>query len=93
MWLNLAKVSQSCIMIVLPVWGLGYNMFHPDTGWLVRKDYLLLTIGLVVLCVQMWIVIEGLLVWRSARGMLEEKLPPLPKSTLAQATADGGRSC
>ncbi len=42
---------------------------------------------------QIWIVVEGVLIWRAAHGMLEEKLPPLSKPALSQATADGGRSC
>ena len=81
-------------MLILPGWGLAYQMFHPEFGWLFNEKYLLLTIGLIVLSVQFWIVVEGLLVWRSARGVLEEKLPPLPKvSGVAKAVASGGRSC
>ncbi len=87
-------IGPTLIMLVLPIWGLTYQMFHPEFGWLASKNYLLLGIGLVVLGVQIWIVIEGLVIWRAARGVLEEPLPPLTdKSAISRAVADGGRSC
>jgi len=86
--------GPTALMLILPIWGLTYQMFHPDFGWLCNGKYLLLTIGLIVLAVQAWIVIEGVGIWRAARGVLEENLPPLPaKSSLSQAVTGGGRSC
>ncbi len=87
-------IGPTIVMLILPIWGLSYQMFHPDFGWWAKGNYLLLGIGAVVLSVQMWIVVEGLIIWRSARGVLEEPLPPLPdKSAISQAVAGGGRSC
>ena len=87
---------------ILPV--VGFFVYSRGTGLGARAyglmflherffaEYLLLGIGTVVLAVQMWIVIVGILVWKNARGVLEEKLPPLPaKPALAQV--EGGRSC
>ncbi len=90
-------IGPTVIMLILPIWGLAYQMFHPDFGWWVEGKYLLLSIGVVVLVVQFWIVVEGILIWRTARGVLEKSLPPLAQTTdqgaVAQALADGGRSC
>lgn len=66
------------LMLVLPAWGLLVEMFRPEFGWLALGQYHLLAIGAVVLCVQAWIVIEGVRAWRAARGVLEQALPPLP---------------
>lgn len=71
------------IMLVLPVWALGYEVLRPETGFLAKRDYLLLSGSLAVMGLQLWMIVEGLLVWRRARGVLEEKLPPLSPSTLA----------
>jgi carbon starvation protein len=73
-------------------------MFHPKFGWWQSGDYLLLSIGIAVLCLQVWMIVEGILVWPRAKGMLEVALPPLPKnisgkSALETAVASGGRSC
>lgn len=74
------------VMLVLPGWAMADQIatdFWPNNKWW------LLGFGLVILALQLWMVIEALLVWPKAKGVLEESLPPLdPKSALA-----GGRSC
>jgi carbon starvation protein len=47
--------------------------------------------GLVVLALQGWMMVEAFLVWPKAKGVLEEKLPPLEKNS--KLAASGGRSC
>ena len=82
-------VAPMCALLVMPGWALLWNMFNEQNGWLGQENYLLLGIGAVVLALQVWMIIEGLLIWRKAKGVLEEALPPLePKTDLA-----GGRSC
>jgi len=64
-------------MLIMPPWAMAWKMFNDETGWLQAENYLLLSIGGAVILLQIWIVIEGLLVCRRARGVLEEALPPL----------------
>jgi len=85
-WFVVAPMS---VLLIMPGWALLWNMFDSEYGWLAQKSYLLLSIGAVVLALQVWMIVEGLLIWRKAKGVLEEALPPLePKPDLA-----GGRSC
>lgn len=58
------------------------------------NSLLLLFIGASVFALQIWMVIEAVLLWPKARGVLEETLPPLPEKKMqpAMATADAGRS-
>ena len=66
------------IMLIMPAWALSWQLFNSQSGWLTAdKNYLLGSIGLGTLCLQVWMVVEGLMIWRSARGVLEEALPPL----------------
>ncbi len=89
-------VGPTVIMLILPVWGLSWKMFHPQYGWWAEGNFLLLGIGIIVLSIQIWIVAEGVSIWRRARGVLEEALPPLATAerptAIGQAVA-GGRSC
>jgi len=78
------------IMIVLPAWALSWQMFDPETGWLEQKNYLLLTIGAAAMLLQIWMVVEAVLMWPKAKGVLEESLPPLP--TKQQPALAGGQS-
>lgn len=79
------------IMLIMPAWALTWQLFNPDIGWARpllqmlsgdlawqwQNSHLLLLIGLATLCLQIWMVVEGVLLWPRARGVLEEALPPL----------------
>ena len=71
-------VLPMLFMLAMPALAMTWQMFHPETGWWVKGDYLLFGIGAVIMTLQVWMVIEGLLLWPKAHGVLEEKLPPLP---------------
>ena len=91
-------ILPTVIMLILPVLGLTMQMFHPVFGWWAHGKYLLLAIGVAVLCIQVWIFVEGVRIWRTARGVLEEPLPPLKstpieRTSVEAAMASGGRSC
>lgn len=80
------------VMIVMPVWALSWQMFNAESGWWNTANYLLFAVGLAVMGLQVWMVVEAVLIWPRAQGVLEEKLPPLTQSPLETASA-GGRSC
>jgi hypothetical protein len=47
-------------------------MVRGDDEWVWHNNHLLLTIGLATLLLQIWIVIEGVLLIPKSRGVLEE---------------------
>ncbi len=71
-------VPPMLLMIVMPAWALVWQMFNGTTGWYYTGDHLLFAIGAITLLLQLWMVVEGLLIWPRARGVLEQALPPLP---------------
>jgi len=75
-------VLPMILMVVMPTWALLWQMFNADTGWLETHNYLLLGVGAATLVLQIWMVIEAVLVWPRAKGVLEEALPPLRRSTV-----------
>ncbi len=77
------------IMLILPAWAMIYNM----KDWLSadKPNFLLIAFGVVIMSLQVWIVAEGLLTLKSARGNYPE-LEPLP-ALAGGGTEDGGRSC
>ena len=84
------------IMIILPGYALVWQLFNSNTGWFLQTvetgDKLLVTsIGLITLLLQLWMVIEAVIMWPKAKGVLEEALPPLKPSS--KLSASGGRSC
>ncbi len=64
------------VMLVMPAWAMFWQMFNPDTGWLFTGKYLLFAFGLAVEALQVWMIVEGLITLKTARGNYPE-LPPL----------------
>ena len=64
------------VMLLMPAWAMLHQMFVPQTGWLAKGNYLLFGFGVIVESLQVWMVIEGILAWRNARGNYPE-LPQL----------------
>lgn len=77
------------LMLAMPLAAMLYQMFAPGSGWLARGDYLLFSFGVAICGLQVWMVIEGLILWPRVRGVVEEGLPPLPQV----ATATSGPNC
>ncbi|MBI1246901.1 carbon starvation protein A [bacterium] len=74
-------------MLILPAIAMGFNIFH-ESGYLAKQQWLLLGLGAAVMILQIWMLIEALLMWPRVRGVLEEALPPLPEKTKAVPQAD-----
>jgi carbon starvation protein len=90
-----------CVMLVMPVWALVWQMFNGDTGWWFVADfqtaqgvvnYVLFGVGVATVCLQVWMVTEALLLIPRAKGVLEEVLAPLPGKASTAELAEG-RSC
>jgi carbon starvation protein len=64
------------VMLLMPAWAMLHQMFNPESGWLLEGKYLLFVFGLVVEALQVWMIVEGVIAWRNARGNYPE-LPPL----------------
>jgi len=78
-------VGPAVLMLVLPAWAMSIQIkeFY-DTG-----NWLLFGVGVFVEVLQVWMIVEGFVMWHKAKGVLPEPLPPLE----TVAVADGGRSC
>ncbi|MCA8986876.1 MAG: carbon starvation protein A [Planctomycetaceae bacterium] len=78
------------LMMIMPAWAMLWQMFNSESGWLWSSDplqkYVLFGFGAMIMGMQVWMIIEGAIVWRKVHGVLEEQLPPLPKPQPASAT-------
>ena len=59
------------VMLLLPAWAITYDLFF---NWLPEGNVLLSAFGFSILGLQIWMVIEGILVWNRCQGVLE---PPI----------------
>ena len=73
-------------MVVMPAWAMLWNLFNDATGWWHTDKYALIGFGLAILGLQAWMVVEAVIAWPRAKGVLEEALPPVSRAPLV-----GGR--
>lgn len=81
-------VVPLALMVVLPAWAMTYQI----VGWVGSGSWLLVFFGIAIEVLQVWMLVEGLLMWNKAKGVLPEPLPPL-KPAAAGPGDDGGRAC
>jgi carbon starvation protein len=81
-------VVPGILMIILPAVAMWMNIY----GWYGDGKWLLVGVGLIIEGIQFWTLLEGALMWRKAKGVLPEPLPPLGGLAVEGTSAEGGRS-
>ena len=59
------------MMLLMPAWAMAYSVF---TQWLPNEKYMLVAFGLGIMALQAWIIVEGILIFPRAKGVIEESL-------------------
>ncbi|MCO6042343.1 carbon starvation protein A [Aeoliella sp. ICT_H6.2] len=73
-------VAPMAMMLLMPAWAMVHNLTHDWQG-----NWLLMSFGIGILALEAWMIVEGLLTWRRAAGVLEPSLPSVG------AMAGGGK--
>ncbi|QDT36937.1 carbon starvation CstA family protein [Stratiformator vulcanicus] len=80
-------VPPMVLMLIVPAWAMLYQVFmqwlpramdpqFSDEAWM---NWILFGFGLAITALQIWMIVEAILTWSRAKGVLEELLPPLPE--------------
>ena len=77
-------------MLIVPAWALGVQLKGFAAG--TETNWLLVSVAVATLALEVWMVIEAVLLWPRVRGVLEDVLPPISGKVVAPGD-DGGRSC
>jgi len=92
-------VLPMLFMLIMPAWAMTWQMFVSNPagaeGWLFQpeRNWILITLAGATLLLELWMLVEALILWPRVRGVLEQTLPPLTAPATAGATTEGGRSC
>jgi carbon starvation protein len=70
-------ILPTIFLLVMPAWAMLWQMFHIEQGWWANEKYLLFTVGSVLLLLEGWLVLEGLLIFRQAK-LAGKSLPSEP---------------
>lgn len=76
-------VIPMTIMLIMPAWAMIWNLFNAESGWYHAEltwaqQPALFWFGAIIMFIQAWMVVEGILLLPKVKGVLEESLPPLP---------------
>jgi carbon starvation protein len=66
-------------MLIMPLWAMTSQIFVGDgilPGWWQQKNFLLAGIGIVSILLEVWMIVEALLLLPKTRGVLETPAPP-----------------
>lgn len=63
------------LMMLFPAWAMTYNLIY---DWIPNGKNLLVGFGVGIMLLQVWIFVEGAIIFRKAQGVLEPQLEPLP---------------
>jgi carbon starvation protein len=91
-------VPPMLFMLVMPAWAMIWQLFVSNAGdqpgWIFqeRPNLVLIVVAVATLALEIWMIVEALLLWPKVRGRLEAALPPLAPAA-GVATGEGGRSC
>jgi carbon starvation protein len=58
-------------MLAIPSWALSIDLQR----WIEGGSWSLVAVGSLVLGITIWLAIEGILLWKKARGVLEDPVP------------------
>jgi carbon starvation protein len=74
-------------MLVLPASAMITQLFVGDGAWATgaHPKFLLAGFGVAILALEVWIILEAVVAWPRAKGVLETALPPLPSRGAAAA--------
>ena len=64
-------------MTILPTSALLWQLFNSETGWIANDKWLLTGFATAILGLQVWMVVECVLLYPRIRGVMEEDLQPL----------------
>jgi len=78
-------VLPMVLMLILPFWALAWQL-----AYLFQGKPMLSVVAIITLGLQVWMVVEAVIAWPKAKGVLEVELPPLEKDSFGAAD---GRSC
>ncbi|MEX2580135.1 MAG: carbon starvation protein A [Verrucomicrobiales bacterium] len=67
-------------MLILPGLAMSLQIFVGENSFLATRNWLLVGIGFATLALQIWMIVEAVIAWPKARGVLETQLEPLPAS-------------
>ena len=84
------------IMIVLPAAALLWQLFDLDSGWVWGfgdgTTWLVASIGLITIGLQVWMVVEAVIAWPKVKGILEPQLSD-DEIVSTKLNDSGGRAC
>jgi carbon starvation protein len=86
-------VVPMIFMLIMPAWAMLVDLprwLSPADG---NVNWVVVVVGVATLALEAWMIVEAALMWPRVKGVLEEALPPLERtSSTAAAVAAGGQN-
>jgi len=71
-------VIPMVFMLIMPLWAMTVQVFfgtEMTTSWVADRNWLLVGIGVASLALELWMIIEAMLLMPKVKGLMEEPAP------------------
>ena len=58
-------------MLIMPIWAMSLQLFAGEKSWIRTGNWLVVSIGLATIALEIWMIIEAFLLVPKVRGLLE----------------------
>lgn len=68
-------VLPMIFMLIMPMWAMGWQVFVGGPGnpsWLSQGNWLLVSIAIITLVLEVWMIVEAIRLFPRAKGVIEE---------------------
>ena len=88
-------VLPMLFMLVMPAWAMYYQMFvgsEDFPAWVAadKPNYFLISVGIITMLLEAWMIIEAILLWPKAKGVLEVSAEEVEEP---EAVTSGSMNC
>ena len=59
-------------MLIMPVWAMSSQLFVGEKSWIKQENWLVVSIGLATILLEIWMIVEAYLLLPKVKGVLEE---------------------
>lgn len=59
-------------MLIMPIWAMSIQLFVGENSWIQKGNWLVVSIGIATILLEIWMVIEAYLLLPKVKGVLEE---------------------
>jgi len=83
-------IPPMIFMLIMPAWAMIWQLFIQNPGdapgWLAsdNPNWVLIIVAIATLILELWMIVEAIILWPRVRGQMESSRPPIPAIVMSE---------